>query len=888
MFQRRFRPAVAIVILGAALAFASLAALGPVFAQATPPDHINYQGVLRDAAGQPLTGTFGMIFRYFDAESAGNEILEEWHDSYAGNLVLVSQGIFSVQLGSGPLWDGEGPGNYNSLGEVFRDFSSVWLELQVNGETLAPRVEFVSAPYAINAAHINGRTASDFLDTSAIPQTKAGTLAVGPVDFGEYLGRYHAILSQAHWTWESYTDAPGYLPINAQFRTTSQLGPETNVELGTGYGFSCGEGESCIDMVALRAADSGSMVELAGHHSNLLPSYGVYATSEGHGVWAEGDSAGGRFEDRDQSAYAVIATADDGVQGYGNYVGGYFKDRDDTGYTLAGFGNHGIAAGGASSGGWFSDSDNSGYAHVGTGDRGIMAYGSQAGGYFGDSDSSGYAWAGYGGYGIIAGGADSGAYFGDTDQSGVARVGFGHLGIEAEGSEAGGRFKDHEDSGYAYVGYGDYGVSAGGGYAGGYFGSTDSSGYARVGFGSVGIDARAAFTPGYFANSDYANWSTVGEHVSKVRGPGANSFVQNHPEDSGAVIVYFTPEGDEVAVYTRGTARLQGGEVRVPLGETFKWVANPDLGLTVHLTPVGSWSDLYVASKASDAIVVRSSGGDANAVFDYIVYGLRIGFEESSVLEEKSREAYIPSMKGQRELYERRPEWRAGNAFERFRAMQDAASLPAADLARADALRVAIHEYDPGSDPPACSLRGMGPCRVEAEPPQEVARGAAPGIGAGGAVSVPAIPRPADPGAVGPAIVVTRGDRQDDKEPPPAPLFPVSESVEPGDLLVLDPLRPGQLKRCDAAGSTGVAGVVAAEAITMNGQLQAPLASSLYALVKADAAFAVIRAGDLLTTSPTPGHAMLATEALPGTVIGKALEPLEAGAGVIRVLLIAR
>ena len=46
-----------------------------------------------------------------------------------------------------------------------------------------------------------------------------------------------------------------------------------------------------------------------------------------------------------------------------------------------------------------------------------------------------------------------------------------------------------------------------------------------------------------------------------------------------------------------------------------------------------------------------------------------------------------------------------------------------------------------------------------------------------------------------------------------------------------------------------------------------------------------IQPGDLLTTSPTPGHAMRATEVIPGTIFAKALEPLDHGSGMILVMV---
>lgn len=46
-----------------------------------------------------------------------------------------------------------------------------------------------------------------------------------------------------------------------------------------------------------------------------------------------------------------------------------------------------------------------------------------------------------------------------------------------------------------------------------------------------------------------------------------------------------------------------------------------------------------------------------------------------------------------------------------------------------------------------------------------------------------------------------------------------------------------------------------------------------------------VHRGDLLVTSSTPGHAMRAEDAPAGTILGKALEPLEEGTGLIQVLV---
>ena len=55
--------------------------------------------------------------------------------------------------------------------------------------------------------------------------------------------------------------------------------------------------------------------------------------------------------------------------------------------------------------------------------------------------------------------------------------------------------------------------------------------------------------------------------------------------------------------------------------------------------------------------------------------------------------------------------------------------------------------------------------------------------------------------------------------------------------------------------------------------------------VKVDASFGAIKPGDLLVASPNPGYAMRATDPQPGTIIGKALDALPSGSGVIAVIV---
>ena len=127
--------------------------------------------------------------------------------------------------------------------------------------------------------------------------------------------------------------------------------------------------------------------------------------------------------------------------------------------------------------------------------------------------------------------------------------------------------------------------------------------------------------------------------------------------------------------------------------------------------------------------------------------------------------------------------------------------------------------------------------------------------------------------------------------------------VSAGDAVVADRENPGLLKLADQPEDPAVVGIVAGEPGVMLGARRpkeireesgqavttAPVAFSGIVLCKADASYGgAIHVGDLLTTSSTPGHAMKAGKLRPGTVIGKALEPLESGTGMIRILVMLR
>jgi hypothetical protein len=303
----------------------------------------------------------------------------------------------------------------------------------------------------------------------------------------------------------------------------------------------------------------------------------------------------------------------------------------------------------------------------------------------------------YGVYGESAGSLGRGVYGVATS---TVSYNFGVLGETASQNGHGvhGRNTCTDGNAYGVYGWTDGGSGAGvSGYSNSGIHGYGVKGEANGVIGGAGVRGEAVWMGGEFRDTNSNNYCYAGYSTYKTYGTGTNAFVQNHPRDSDRVIVYAAPEGDEVATYTRGTARLIDGEARVPLGETFGWVTNPDIGLTAHLTPRGQCSVLCVESLTTTEMVVRSMDGfPSDIVFDYLVYGLRIGFEGVTIVQQKQEEAYIPSMEDHRMACAEHPDLRQYNALERFKRMSAAAGLEeAGHMTASTALRDAIEEYDP-------------------------------------------------------------------------------------------------------------------------------------------------------------------------------------------------
>jgi hypothetical protein len=152
-----------------------------------------------------------------------------------------------------------------------------------------------------------------------------------------------------------------------------------------------------------------------------------------------------------------------------------------------------------------------------------------------------------------------------------------------------------------------------------------------------------------------------------------------------------------------------------------------------------------------------------------------------------------------------------------------------------------------------------------------------------------------------------------------ADMLPIAEAATPGDVLVIGP--DGKMARSTTSYATNVAGIYSTfpgfiggdpmnnldegdpEKLALMASLpslltdlkseRVPVALAGVVPCKVSAENGAIQPGDLLVTSDTPGHAMRADPLQvgdvefypPGTILGKAMESLDQGTGVILVLV---
>ena len=173
----------------------SAAVAGTPALEASVPKLLTYQGVLKDANGSYLTGSYDMTFRVYGSSSGGSAL---WSESQTG--VSVNSGRFSVELGS--------------VSALNLDFSQdYWLSVQVGTDTeMTPRQRLTSAGYALMAESVvNGfsQAQHDALSHRDIEGVKANTSNIAKTNFKLDAYTLASANSMGDMIIDSFNDASG-------------------------------------------------------------------------------------------------------------------------------------------------------------------------------------------------------------------------------------------------------------------------------------------------------------------------------------------------------------------------------------------------------------------------------------------------------------------------------------------------------------------------------------------------------------------------------------------------------------------------------------------------------------------------------------------------------
>ncbi len=110
--------------------------------RADAPPYLPLQGVLEDSEGTPIDDEVRIIFTIYDAESEGNAL---WTET---RTILVESGLLAVYLGEVVPLD---------LG-LFRDYTDLWLGVQVEPDDEMARLLLGSTPYTAFAQYCGNLT----------------------------------------------------------------------------------------------------------------------------------------------------------------------------------------------------------------------------------------------------------------------------------------------------------------------------------------------------------------------------------------------------------------------------------------------------------------------------------------------------------------------------------------------------------------------------------------------------------------------------------------------------------------------------------------------------------------------------------------------------------
>lgn len=386
--------ALAILLLG------GLASSAMAQANANPPTKLTYQGFLTDQNGVPVGNTAPVnktiIFRLYDALTAGTKL---WASQ---QTVTVDKGHFSVLLGEGSAVGSEPFSTDLTSNFIGATASERYLELTVDNATIAPRLQFLTSPYAFlarranevdGAALISGSIPSARLsgvDGSGLVSINANNISAGTVNDARLSANVAKLnTAQTFTAINTFSDSiriNGNKVVNFGYDVAGRESSAGQI----GYGTHSAGGS--LDIVGAGASASARKIQMwaeggmqvngtltaSGFAGNgIIPVGGIIMWSGAPtaipGGWALCDGGNGTPDLR--SRFIVGASAATGPSGLTKYNKGDTGGEERHTLTIAEMPSHnhswghGVERDDSGSGGSYNE-----YTQVGGSDTGVIGY----------------------------------------------------------------------------------------------------------------------------------------------------------------------------------------------------------------------------------------------------------------------------------------------------------------------------------------------------------------------------------------------------------------------------------------------------------------------------------------------------------------------------------
>ncbi|MFC1475720.1 tail fiber domain-containing protein [Candidatus Zixiibacteriota bacterium] len=300
-------------------------------AQADVPARMNYQGILLDSGGIPITTAVTVTFSIYDDQSTGTLL---WAESQS--ITPDAQGHFNVTLGEGTLL----PPNVALDDAVFSTIQA-WLQIQVESDPpMSPRARIVTSGYSFRVATVDGASGGTITSSLTVGNgnTNTGMNSFVSGFLNEVSGNYSAVCGGQNNVASGMMSVVGGGGGNSSYTNLAE-GDRTGILAGWGNTASgsssfigAGDGNAAIGSGSVIGGGSdntaaGNASAIGGGINNSAAGLGAIGGGDNNTILGAHGSIAGGFGNYISSDYSCIGGGfRDTASGYTATVGGGSKN----------------------------------------------------------------------------------------------------------------------------------------------------------------------------------------------------------------------------------------------------------------------------------------------------------------------------------------------------------------------------------------------------------------------------------------------------------------------------------------------------------------------------------------------------------------------------------